>query len=69
MDSDWTHCDPVAAVNAAAISAQVCPVNEDFHGMPGAHHASVAMLLTSEPSAATSDGNSSTLATVASFGL
>ena len=44
-------------------------MSEDFHGMLGVHQASVAMLLTRLPSALTSDGNSSTLATVASFGL
>ena len=37
--------------------------------MYGPHHESVAMLLTSGPSAWVSAGNSSTLATVASFGL
>ena len=44
-------------------------MSEDFHGMLGVHQASVATLLTRLPSALTSDGNSSTLATVASFGL
>ena len=37
--------------------------------MYGPHQESVAMLLTSGPSAAVSSGNSSTLATVASFGF
>ena len=37
--------------------------------MYGPHHESVAMLLTSGPSALVSSGNSSTLATVASLGL
>ena len=47
----------------------VSPVSEDLYGMYGPHQESVAMLLTRSPSASVSAGNSSTLATVASFGL
>src|SRR5215470_16127294 len=43
--------------------------SEERVGMYGPHQESVAMLLTSGPSAAVSAGNSSTLATVASFGF
>src|SRR5215471_6204365 len=43
--------------------------SEDLAGRYGPHQESVAMLLTSGPSATVSAGNSSTFATVASFGL
>src|SRR5947209_19263681 len=43
--------------------------SEDVAGRYGPHQESVAMLLTSGPSAAVSAGNSSTLATVASLGF
>src|SRR5258708_36962077 len=45
------------------------PSSDDLYGMYGPHQESVAMLFTSEPSAAQSAGNSSTFATVAIFGL
>ena len=45
------------------------PVSADLYGANGDHQLSVAMLFTSDPSAFTSAGNSSTLATVASLGL
>src|SRR5215469_7280117 len=45
------------------------PSSDDLCGMYGPHQESGAMLLTSEPSAAQSAGNSSTFATVAIFGL
>src|SRR6516164_11655640 len=63
------HCPLVADSNSLASCWQVSPVKEDFHGSDGAHQASVATLYARLPSAYASGGNSSTLATVASFGL
>src|SRR5215469_18294567 len=63
------HCPLVAASNSLAICWHVSPVNVDVQGSVGVHHASVATLYASGPSAYASDGNSKTLATVASFGL
>src|ERR1700679_3378054 len=60
---------PWLASNSLAICWQVSPVKEDFHGRVGAHQASVATLYASGPGAEAAGGNSSTLATVASFGL
>src|SRR6266853_2808404 len=66
---DCTHYLPVAAWYPAASALADCPSSDEVYGMYGPHHESVATLLTSGPSAAVSAGNSSTLATVASFGL
>src|SRR5215467_6958247 len=63
------HCPLVVASKSLAICWHVSPVNDDFHGSEGVHHASVATLYASEPSAYASGGKSSTLATVASVGL
>src|SRR5262249_36051018 len=66
---DCTHSLPEAEVNPSASALALCPSSEDLYGTYGLHHASVATLLTSGPSATVSAGNSSTLATVASLGL
>src|SRR5215469_13347209 len=63
------HCPLVADSKSLAICWQVSPVKDDVHGSDGVHHASVATLYAAGPSAYASGGNSSTLATVASFGL
>src|ERR1700756_2039619 len=62
-------CPRPAAVEAAASSEQDWPVNDECHGSDGTHQLSVATLYTSLPMAYASLGNSSTFATVASFGL
>src|ERR1039458_4289396 len=54
---------------SAASCWHVSPVNEEVHGIVGTHQVSVATFSTSEPSAEAAGGKSSTLATVASFGL
>src|SRR6266516_289059 len=65
---DWTHSRPVCAMKLfARIFAVSLGSSEDVAGRYGPHQESVAMLLTSGPSAAVSAGNSSTLATVARF--
>src|SRR6266568_5150124 len=66
---DCTHWFPVAAWYPVASALADCPSSDEVYGMYGPHHESVATLLTSGPSATVSAGNSSTLATVASFGL
>ena len=67
---DWTHCLPVCAWKLSTRSlADSWGSSEDLAGRYGPHHESVAMLLTSGPSAIVSAGNSSTLPTVASFGF
>src|SRR5205814_9544144 len=64
-----SHCLPLADWYASASSLAFIPVSDDSYGMYGPHHESVATLLTRSPSASVSAGNSSTFATVASFGL
>src|SRR2546430_15654791 len=67
---DWTHSRPVCAMKLfARIFAVSLGSSEDVAGRYGPHQESVAMLLTSGPSATRSAGNSSTLATVASLGF
>src|SRR5580693_4875517 len=63
------HWPFVVVSKSLASCWHVSPVNDDFHGNDGAHHASVATLYASGPSAYASGGKSSTFATVASFGL
>src|ERR1700756_2686259 len=63
------HCPCPEDSYSSANCWHVSPVNEEVHGSDGAHQASVATLFTRSPSAYASGGNSSTLATVASFGL
>src|ERR1700683_708884 len=62
------HCPLPAVSYSFAICWQVSPVNGEVHGSVGTHQVSVATLYTSEPIEYASVGNSSTLATVASFG-
>src|SRR5215471_5206646 len=66
--SACVHCLPVSLVKPSASCLAVMPVSADLYGNAGLHQQSVATLLTSEPSASASLGNSSTLATVASLG-
>src|SRR5690242_19553942 len=66
--SACVHCLPVSLVKPSASCLAVIPVSADRYGNAGLHQQSVATLLTSEPSASASLGNSSTLATVASLG-